>query len=108
MMISLNFNLSFVFFASHINENVQLSRSWLNILKLYPQTSISQNRTTANGGRAKRSQTFPGMRSFQAFSMPPQQQQRSGFNRILAIICQFDVIGLRSGLADDVNLSKKS
>ena len=40
------------------------SRMWLDILRLFPQATVmGQGRTTGNGGRAKRSATFPGMRN---------------------------------------------
>ena len=37
---------------------------WLDILRLFPQVTVmGQGRATGNGGRAKRSATFPGMRN---------------------------------------------
>ena len=39
------------------------SQMWLDILRLFPTaTVLGQGRATGNGGRAKRSATFPGIR----------------------------------------------
>ena len=48
------------------------SRMWLDILRLFPQATVmGQGRTTGNGGRAKRSATFPGMRNLGTNFMSP-------------------------------------
>ena len=42
---------------------------WLDILRLFPQATVmGPGRTTGNGGRAKRSATFPGMRNLKFIS----------------------------------------
>ena len=48
------------------------SRMWLDILRLFPQATVmGQGRGTGNGGRAKRSATFPGMRNLGTNFMSP-------------------------------------
>ena len=48
------------------------SRMWLDILRLFPQATVmGQGRSTGNGGRAKRSATFPGMRNLGTNFMSP-------------------------------------
>ena len=43
---------------------VEESRLWLDILRLFPQAAGQTRQVVGNGGRAKRSATFPGLRSF--------------------------------------------
>lgn len=53
------------------------SRMWLDILRLFPQATVmGQGRTTGNGGRAKRSATFPGMRNL-GFMSPASRLEKN-------------------------------
>ena len=48
------------------------SQMWLDILRLFPQVTIlGPGRISGNGGRAKRSATFPGIRNLGTNFMSP-------------------------------------